>query len=332
MRKIYSCGLTSSYQTMDGQIFAFGRNDYFQCAVGQDGDIQIPKPCLFKPNNIQVYQPYMFSTGWFHSAFISSDQKNVYFAGYCSHISISKSYIKVFHNISSLITQLGPTQKFTHVGSGDHVFMVVVDNNHLYSISSTISHVDILKTTGQALKEVRMEKGGVAFCTTSGALYVREYSGNSSSTFVRDHSVLNLNSSSVGVLSFKSENLRQTIIDNTRYPFEYDVYPSFCSHFAYNPQTRTLTATGSNNDRQLGVYGNGSAKDEPVTSINKLLKENPSWKLLILAPGCDFTMIMLGQDWEQTKEVLRFKACLFKQLSDHWERLSDVQFQCRQNF
>ncbi|KAG2381463.1 hypothetical protein C9374_006452 [Naegleria lovaniensis] len=262
VRKI-SCGRSHVvFETMDGQVFAFGRNDYDQCAVGQKDDIKTPKPCLFKADddcsekngstNLQVYQPYMFSTGWFHSAFISADQKNVYFSGYCSYSTISNSNIGVFHNVSSAITKLGPNQKFTHLGSGDHVFMVVVDNNDIYYISSNISHVDVLKATGQALREVRMEKSGVVYTVADGSLYIREHSSRAkpNSEFLGQE-IVHLNSSSVGGVSFKSVNLKQTIIDgSTRYPFECDVYPSFCSHFTYYPQTRTLTATGSNNDMQ----------------------------------------------------------------------------------
>jgi len=101
-----------------------------QCGIGSiSSRIPMPLPCMFLDSINQqaqhVTNPYTFTTGWFHSTFVSNDQKRLYFAGKSITENIPSHAVGAF--ILKPIDCVGSI--ITFVGSGDHEFLVVYDNN-----------------------------------------------------------------------------------------------------------------------------------------------------------------------------------------------------------
>lgn len=275
---------------------SIGRNDYSQCAIRKaSGGELISKPmnCLYKDVGCDakpLIKPFKFTTGWFHSTFISNDQKRIYFTGYYSaYSSMGQTKDTCFYDITDTVLEkdmlADDSYKITDIGSGDHFFAFVVNNEFIVVVDQTrkVFHIP-------DLKEFLVFKSGVAFTRGNGNLYLAKNYPDSVSEYDGKF-VKNLRSTSVAdSFSFvlNGQNLR---FGHSNQHGSIEIYESFCIAYLYDSKERKFP-------------------DEKFKKINEELEKHKDWEILQFITGSDSVHILLGI--RETKEEQRF----FEKLSN----------------
>ncbi|EFC42600.1 predicted protein [Naegleria gruberi] len=302
------------YETRDGSLISFGRNDYGQCSI-HEKEVNRPVPALYKTRTGAVQQvkyPKFFSTGWFHSLLVKDER--LYACGYFSYSPMSGHVI--FNDVTDIVIKV-PFKEITFVGSGDHVCTIVVDNCRIIQMNTNLEVYNV-----DNLREICAYKSGFCYISTGGVIYQPEGNNIVQAKEYSSFGCYDLRTTAVGGFSFKSRKLEKSIIGTDEYSLDCNVYSSFCSHFVYNTKERKLYAYGSNSDHQLGVGTASAAKGSEVSSINQILSDNSNWDILDIHSGCDFTIISIGVPY--SKNVIRFKNNLLKNANA--SLLTDVKF------